>query len=125
MANQAGCWLIWQLWKIIADGITTKKDTNNMNKTYSPKPIDTSNIELPVSLEQLLEKLAANTHEVWALRRINEGWTYGPIRDDANKKHPCLVPYQELAEPEKEYDRDTATEALKVLLSMGYTIERS
>ena len=124
MANQAGCWLIWQLWKIIADGITTKKDTNNMNKTYSPKPIDTSNIELPVSLEHLLEKLAANIHEVWALGRINEGWTYGPIRDDANKKHPCLVPYQELTESEKEYDRATATETLKAVQFFGFSIRK-
>jgi len=94
-----------------------------MNETYKPNPIDTSNVELPASLEVLIEKLAANTHEVWAIGRINEGWTYGAARDDENKKHPCLVPYEDLPESEKEYDRNTATETLKAVLSIGYRIQ--
>ena len=91
-------------------------------KTYSPAPIDTSSIDLPASLAALLEKLAANTHEVWAETRIRQGWTYGPQRDDVERKHPCLIPYDELPEAEKEFDRATAREALKVILGLGYTI---
>jgi len=96
--------------------------TTNMNETYTPKPIDTSNVKLPASLQQLIEKLAANTHEVWAAGRIKDGWACGKTRDDENKTHPCLVPYEDLPESEKEYDRNTATEALKAVLCFGYDI---
>ena len=90
--------------------------------TYTPKPLDTSSVQLPPSLQALLEKLAENTHEVWSAKRIKDGWTYGPTRDDAAKKHPCLVPYDQLPDSEKEYDRNTAAETLKAILAMGYTI---
>ena len=93
-----------------------------MNITYEPKPIDTSGVELPDSLTMLIEKLAANTHDVWAVGRINEGWTYGEKRDHHEKKHPCLVPYDDLPDSEKEYDRKTAAEAIKAVVSFGYTI---
>ena len=45
--------------------------------------------------------------------QIAEGWRYGPCRDDEKKLTPCLVPYGELPEVEKEYDRITALETLK------------
>ena len=89
---------------------------------YDPKPIDTSGVSFPESLTALLEKLAENTHEVWAAGRMAEGWTHGPARDDKNKHHPCLVPYSQLPESEKEYDRRTAGETLKVILTLGYKI---
>ena len=66
--------------------------------------------------------MAENVHEVWAERRIAEGWTYGPVRDDAKKQTPCLVPYTDLPEEEKEYDRSTALETLKFIVSRGYEI---
>jgi RyR domain-containing protein len=91
--------------------------------TYRPKPLDTSAVTLPASLRNLLEKLAENTHEVWAVQRISDGWTLGPNRDDDNKKHPGLVPYADLSEGEKEYDRKTASETLKAILLLGYAIE--
>lgn len=55
---------------------------------------------------------------------MHEGWTYGPERDDANKKHPCLIPYEELPESEKEYDRATSQETLKLILSSGFAITK-
>lgn len=73
--------------------------------TYIPKPIDTSEISLTPELQELTEEMARNVHEVWSQTRINDGWTYGPERNDAQKKHPCLVPYDELPESEKEYDQ--------------------
>ncbi len=91
-------------------------------KAYMPNPVDTSAIRLDDSLMELAEKLAENVHEVWARQRMNEGWTYGPHRDDHRKKHPCLIPYEDLPESEKEYDRNTAIETLKGILGMGYTI---
>jgi hypothetical protein len=91
---------------------------------YTPKPIDTKNIALGDDILALAEILAKNTHDVWAKGRIAEGWTHGNARDDINKKHPCLVPYNELSETEKEYDRATALETLKVIVSLGYEITK-
>lgn len=91
--------------------------------TYNPQPLDTSGVVLPEALLGLLEQLAENTHDVWAAQRVKDGWTYGPKRDDANKKHPCLVPYADLPESEKEYDRKTAGETLKAVIALGYRIE--
>ena len=90
--------------------------------TYNPKAIDTKNIILSPEIVELTEKLAENTHDIWALQRIKEGWAYGPKRDDKNKEHPCLVPYTELPESEKEYDRNTAMETLKAITALGYKI---
>lgn len=95
-----------------------------MMKNYVPNPLDTTGVQLPADLEQLVEKMALNVHEVWAAGRIADGWTWGPVRDDAQKHHPCLVPYDELSEGEKEYDRHTAVETLKLILSLGYRIEK-
>ena len=91
---------------------------------YTPKPIDTSDIQLSKEMNQLVEQLARNVHDNWALGRIKEGWTYGTQRDDKNKKHPCLVDYDELPENEKEYDRNTAVETIKLILKLGWNIEK-
>ena len=92
---------------------------------YNPKPIDTSSIEFSDDLKLLVEELARNVHDIWATGRINDGWTYGPKRDDTLKQHPCLIDYDELPESEKEYDRNTATETLKMILKLGWKIERT
>lgn len=91
---------------------------------YEPKPIDTRSVQLPEELNALMERIAENVHENWAIGRLQEGWRYGPQRDDGEKTHPCLVPYDELPDSEKEYDRTTAGETLKLILAMGYTIEK-
>lgn len=91
--------------------------------SYKPEPIDTSNVTLTAEHLKLTELLAKNTHELWAQQRFAEGWKYGPKRDDTRKEHPCLVPYEELPESEKEYDRITALGTLKTLLAFGYRIE--
>lgn len=93
-------------------------------KNYNPSPVDTTNISLPNELNPLVEQMAENVHEEWAKTRIEQGWTYGEKRDDANKKHPCLVPYDELPENEKVYDRNTAISTLKLIISMGFSIEK-
>ncbi|MDE6265436.1 MAG: Ryanodine receptor Ryr [Paramuribaculum sp.] len=95
-----------------------------MRKTYTPKTVDTGNIELPEELLPLVEEMAKNVHEVWALNRINDGWKYGEVRDDTKKEHPCLVPYEELPDSEKEYDRATSQETLKLILKSGFKISK-
>lgn len=94
------------------------------NKNYTPTPIDTSDVKLPEEMLPLVEQLARNVHDIWAAGRIKEGWTYGPERDDVNKKHPCLVDYDQLPENEKDYDRKTAVETLKLILKLGWKIEK-
>lgn len=89
-----------------------------------PKPINTDDVVLDKEMLDLTEKLAENVHEVWALNRMEQGWTYGPKRDDSLKQHPCLVPYDQLPEVEKQYDRDTLLESIKVLKKLGYTIKK-
>lgn len=91
---------------------------------YDPKPIDTSKIELSSDLLGLTEQIAENVHEVWSAGRIAEGWTYGEKRDDKLKQTPCLVPYSMLPESEKEYDRKTALNTLKLVIALGYRIEK-
>ncbi len=93
--------------------------------TYKPAPRDTSGVVLPRPIEELTELLARNTHENWARQRIAEGWRYGPRRDDALKEHPNLVPYEQLSEADKDYDRSTAIETIKAILSLGYSIEKA
>ena len=50
------------------------------------------------------------------------GWKYGPVRDELKKEHPCLVPYEDLTEEEKDYDRATALSTIKYILANGYRI---
>lgn len=91
---------------------------------YQPEPIDTSTVELSKDILELTELLAKNAHDLWALQRMSEGWSFGPRRDDHRKEHPCLVPYEELPETEKEYDRSAAMQTLKAIVALGYCIEK-
>ena len=84
-------------------------------KTYTPQPIDTTGVELPEELELLVEQMSKNVHEVW---------TYGEQRNDELKTHPCLIPYEELPESEKEYDRNTAIGTLKLIMKLGFKISK-
>lgn len=89
---------------------------------YTPRPIDLSDVQLPEELNPLLEAMAENVHEVWAATRMSQGWKYGPVRDDAKREHPMLVPYDQLSEEEKAYDRNTSVETLKLIIKLGFRI---
>ncbi len=93
-------------------------------KEYIPQPLDTSNVSLPEELLPLVEDLAKNVHEVFVQNRMKEGWKYGPVRDDAKKENPTMVPYEDLPESEKAYDRATSQETLKFILSKGFHISK-
>ena len=96
-----------------------------MNKNYVPQPVDTDDVVLGKDLEELVEQMAKNVHEVWAQCRLEQGWTYGEERSDALKQHPCLIPYEELPEVEKAYDRDTALGTLKLICKLGFKISKN
>ena len=89
---------------------------------YTPQPLDVLDVKLPEDLEQLVEKMSKNVHEVWAESRMKQGWKYGCQRNDELKTHPCLVPYEELPEEEKEYDRNTSIGTLKLIMKLGFKI---
>ena len=91
---------------------------------YQPHPKNVDDVVLPEDLVALTEQIAENVHEVWAASRVAEGWTYGPTRDDVRKQTPCLVPYADLTEEEKAYDRNTAMQTLKLIVSLGYDIRK-
>ncbi len=91
--------------------------------TYTPHPVDTSSVELPAGLIKLIYQLAENAHENWAAQRIKDGWRWGLSRDDKSKLHPDLVPYRELSRGEQEYDRLTAVETIKLIISLGFRIK--
>ena len=95
-----------------------------MNAYFLPQPMDTSDVVLPDQLNDLVEQMAKNVHEVWAKSRMEQGWTYGAERNDALKHHPCLVAYEDLPEVEKAYDRDTALETLKLITKLGFKISK-
>jgi len=91
---------------------------------YIPQPTDTTDVELPKELEQLVEKMSKNVHEVWSETRMKQGWKYGIQRNDELKTHPCLVPYEELPDEEKEYDRNTSIGTLKLIMKLGFKISK-
>lgn len=95
-----------------------------MSKTYVPQPVDTGDIELSAELNELVEQMARNVHDVWAQGRIEQGWSYGEQRNDVMKHHPCLVPYESLPDSEREYDRNTALQTLKLICKLGFKIEK-
>ena len=100
------------------------KATSSKAARYVPTPRDTSAVFLTAEMSALTEELAKNTHEVWAVQRMAEGWRYGPCRDEERREHPGLVSYEDLPDSEKEYDRSTALETLRLILSLGYRISR-
>lgn len=93
-------------------------------KPYKPNPMNTNDILVTNEILEISEKLAENTHEVWAVGKLADGWTYGEKLDKDKKTHPLLVPYEDLSEGDKDYDRRTSLETLKVLLKMGYKIHK-
>ena len=91
---------------------------------YTPQPIDTTDVILPEELEQLVEEMSKNVHEIWAETRIKQGWKYGKERNDNLKTHPCLIPYEDLPDEEKVYDRNTSISTLKLIMKLGFKISK-
>lgn len=95
-----------------------------MSKTYTPAPLDTSDVELMPDLIELTELLAENVHENWSKQKIAQGWQFGENLDDKLKTTPLLVPYADLTDDDKLYDRQTAMQTLKTILKLGFKISR-
>lgn len=113
---------VWMVPKTASPG---KKMPGKAVESYQPQPVDTSGVQLPPELGELTEQIAENVHENWAASRIAQGWIYGEKRDGEKKTTPCLVPYDRLTEEEKDYDRKTAMETLRLITYLGYKIEKA
>ena len=100
------------------------KSIEELAREYKPAPVDLSDVKLPENLTELTEVIAENTHEVWSQSRMSEGWSWGPVRDDNNLRHPNLLPYSALSEVDKDYDRNTAMNAIKLIVKLGFKIEK-
>lgn len=111
----------WEDSKNFMVTITTKEKRIGL---YKPEPIDVEDVELSPELLELRDAMAENAHEVWAAGRMAEGWKYGPKRDDELKLHPDLLPYSDLPDSEKEYDRETAMKTIMLLKKLGYDIQK-
>src|SRR3989339_1276211 len=90
---------------------------------YEPKLLDLTGVEIPADLTNLVEQLSEITHDNWLKARLADGWRHGKSRNDLLKEHPCLVPYDELPESEKEYDRKNSLGVIQAMLALGYRIE--
>lgn len=108
-------------WHDSKNYMVTISSTDKPN-TYKPQPIDLSDVVLPEEFNELREAIAENAHEVWAAARQAEGWTYGPRRDDKLKQHPDMLPYAQLPDSEKEYDRLMAMDTLRLMYKLGYDL---
>lgn len=98
---------------------------NTTNKfVYEPYPIHLDDITLDEDLSELQEAIAENAHEIWAKARTDQGWTYGPERNDQKKETPDMVPYCSLPESEKLYDREMAMQTLKLVKKLGFEIKK-
>jgi hypothetical protein len=95
-----------------------------LQNDYVPKPIPVETVEIDLSLDELVEALARNAHDLWASQRIAERWTWGPERSDQRREHPGLVEFEALSDTEKEYDRILVRGTLRAILALGYRITR-
>lgn len=120
----ADCALVTFIEQWVADGGDCITAFQVDNDTYIPHPHDLSQIQLPEDLKALCEEMAENAHDVWANERQSEGWTYGLKRDDHKLQTPDMIPYSQLPDTEKQYDRLMATGTLKLLIALGYKIEK-
>ena len=89
---------------------------------YEPSPIGLDDVELSEDLSELQEAIAENAHEIWAKNRRDQGWSYGPERNDQKKETPDMIPYCNLPESEKLYDREMAMQTLKLVKKLGFEI---
>merc|ERR1712196_550812 len=110
----------------IAEGLPVPREAEESLRVaaerYDASPVDTERVVLPKEVEELTEVLAKNAHDEWASQRFSDGWIWGAKRDDELKHHPCLVPYEDLTETEREYDRITSMKTLKLLIGLGFSI---
>jgi class 3 adenylate cyclase len=71
-----------------------------------------------------LESLSRREHERWMAERLRQGWILGPVRDDARKQHPVLVPWEALSEEEKRKDRYAVLKLPVLIEKAGFHVRK-
>jgi voltage-gated potassium channel Kch len=71
-----------------------------------------------------VERLAIMEHQRWTIDHLQDGWTYGPVRDNDKKVHPDLQTWDRLPEPVREKDRDAVRALPAALAAAGFQIVR-
>lgn len=71
-----------------------------------------------------VELLARAEHDRWSAERLDAGWTYGPLRDEERRTTPYLVPYDELTEQMRDYDREAVSEIPSLVALAGLRVVR-
>jgi hypothetical protein len=87
-------------------------------------PVDTWDEPLFAFTETEIEYLAEREHERWMNERLQDGWRYGPSKDVINKTSPYLVPYYELSDTMKDYDRNIVRTIPTILAKIDLKIIR-
>lgn len=101
--------------------ITTKpedfqSDGNAFN--YNPHPVDMTNLTLNREMQNMAERLAENSHDIWAKKKREEIDTCG------GAIHSQLVPYDLLTDKEKRKDRERSQEFLKYMQYQGLKLHK-
>ncbi|KAF7261042.1 hypothetical protein EG68_01789 [Paragonimus skrjabini miyazakii] len=89
---------------------------------FVPRTVRTSHIQLPNNVEIVRDRLAENLHDMWSMRKIDQGWRYGERRDDQQKLHPCLTTFNKLPNQDRQYNVTLAYETLRTIVGLGYNI---
>ena len=71
-----------------------------------------------------IETLAKEEHERYCKEKRSDGWTYGEVKDEKNKKNPNLVAYEKLPEDVKEYNRKEIMKIPEILTTAGFGLIR-
>lgn len=83
------------------------------------EPVMADGTQAPLwSRPEFIEPLSRMEHDRWASDRLLDGWVHGATRDNAARRHPDLIPYDELTEPVREKDR-VAVATIPFILQLG------
>jgi hypothetical protein len=74
--------------------------------------------------DEEVEPLAIKEHDRWMQEKLDQGWTYGTVKDEVQRTHPSLVPWEELTEEDKDRDRDPVRDVPRMLAEAGFRIVR-
>ena len=96
-----------------------------INCGYRPKPGKPNREDrLMEFTEEEVDYLAKMAHERWAHEMRLKGWQYGNQRDDENKHHNCIMPWEQLPEELKGVDRGTMKAIPQILGNVGFEVYR-
>jgi len=116
--------LFWKekWWRQVAEIIRILKD-QSFHVVKVPESQDVSLVVCSFS-DKEFEELASQEHDRWCRERKSDGWTYGPARDDTKKVHDAIVPWADLPEMYKHYDRAFCRTWPTLFSKGGYEIRR-